>query len=112
VFGCGDGSGRLDIPVKAQAGNHVFEQLRQMTRAVRIAECNVGQVRNQIHPLQPFRDGRTEFPLEYDRYTLACFQLCPTFLKGDATAYGIFAHVNSRRWSKQTTPGEDSSVII
>ena len=104
MFDCGDGSGRLDIPVKSQAGNEVFEQMGQMTRTVRIAERNVGQVWNQIHPLQPFRDGRTEFPLEYDRYTLCCFQFCPSALKGDATPYGIVAHVNPERWSKQTTP--------
>jgi hypothetical protein len=103
VFDCGGGSGRLDIPVKSQAGNQVFEQLGQMTRAVHIAEYNVGQVWNQIYSLQPCRDGRTEFPLEDDRYTLYCFQFCPSVLKGDkgdATAYDIVARVNSERWSK------------
>jgi hypothetical protein len=41
-----------------------------MARAVSIVERNVGQVWNQIHPLQPFRDGRSDLPLP----------LCPTTL--------------------------------
>lgn len=59
VRGGGEGEGLRGVPVFSQAGNQVLEQLRQMARAVSIAECNLGQVWNQIDLPQPFRDGRT-----------------------------------------------------
>jgi hypothetical protein len=65
-----------------------------------------------MHPLQPFRDGKTELPLEDDRYALGCFQFGPCVLKGDPMAYGIVAHVNPECRSKQTTPRQGGSVII
>jgi len=46
----------MDILGKAQTANQITVQFGQMARAFRIAEWNVGQFWNQIHPPQPFFD--------------------------------------------------------
>ena len=59
---------------------------------------------NQFHLPQPFLDRRTEFPLDYDRYTLYCLHCCPLVQKWLWRSYCILAVGDSKGWSKQTTP--------
>jgi hypothetical protein len=75
VGGGGTGTGgRGRIVSKAEAGNQVAEQLRQMLRAMHIPELNAGQVWNQLHPPQPLLDRRINFAVQQGRYTQYCFQ--------------------------------------
>jgi hypothetical protein len=82
-----------------------------MASAVGIAEGNFGQVRNEISTPQPFRDGRTEFPLQYDRYTVYCFQFCLDIL-GVCHAFPYSRLDEQQVRSNEARPSSGSSVII
>src|SRR5260370_38455260 len=68
VRGSGDGDGRTTILGEAQAANQISVQLRQMTSAIRIAECNVGQFWNQIDSPEPLSNSRLKFTLQAGRH--------------------------------------------
>jgi hypothetical protein len=83
-----------------------------MARAVSIVERNAGQGWNQIHPLQPFCDGRSDPPLQYGGHTRYCFSVVSYDLMGMPRLCGILAVHDPQRWSKLTRPSSDCSVIV
>src|SRR5260370_39953496 len=111
VRGSGDGDGRTTILGEAQAANQISVQLRKMTSAIRIAECNVGQFWNQIDSPEPLSNSRVKFTLQdgrHARYILFFHQMSSS---GHASL-SRYAHALSARSHKSIQKTAQNRTIV